>query len=454
MQRRTRFIGHPLIGALGALALLACDGSPSGAAASLDASTGRPAPDAAGRVADGGPRDALADSGLAADAGPVDAAPRDAARPRADASLAAPTRVLEDISLGDFRRIDLEPYLDRAVRIDHGYSLRRVRFRTDGREAWATVAVPFEVAPPPEGWGVVVNNPGTNGVGDPCALGTWAAGSGLAGLFGARGAIGVQLDYPGLATPGVHPYLVAEVEGRASLDAARATLELGLPASGAVAIVGVSQGGHATLAAAAQHAAYAPELDVRAFAAVAPSSVFLEQWRPYVDLAGPHQVFNALVAYAWSQHYGHDGAPIWAAGRRDDIDALMAERCLLTLIPAPTLWDVLGDDPVAIFDPAYIGALRDADFADYPFLAEGFGANRLGPYDQTAPLRIYQGDADTVVLEAHTRALVDALRAGGVEVEYEVVPGAGHIDLAFGFVADAQARTEESVAWVMAHLRP
>ncbi|MCA9557292.1 MAG: prolyl oligopeptidase family serine peptidase, partial [Myxococcales bacterium] len=231
-------------------------------------------------------------------------------------------------------------------------------------------------------------------------------------------------------------------------------LELGLPVSGAVAIVGVSQGGHATLAAAARHARYAPELDVRAFAAVAPSSVFLEQWRPYVDVSGPHQVFNALVAYAWSAHYGHVGAPIWAPARRDDIDAIMAERCLLTWFDVPTLWDVLGSDPAQIFDPAYIQALRAADFTDYPFLDEGFRANRLGPYAQTAPLRIYQGDADTVVLEAHTRALVDALRAGGVDVEYEVVPGAGHIDLAFGFVADAQARTEQSIAWVMAHLRP
>lgn len=425
----------------------AFDAEPDDGAAPLDA--GRDA-DADGEPYDGAvPLDAGRDGD--ADAGRVDGAPTGDIGTPAPPD-AGPSRVLEVVVGGDYTRDELEPFLDPAVHIDHGYSLLRVRFRTDGREAWATVAVPYEVEPPAAGWGVVINNPGTNGVGDPCALGTWVAGAGLAGTFGARGAVGVQVDYPGLGTPGVHPYLVAEVEGRASLDAARAALELGLPVSGAVAIVGVSQGGHATLAAAAQHEAYAPDLDVRAFAAVAPSSVFLEQWRAFPHVAGEHQVFYALLTYAWSQHYGHRGAPVWAEAVADDIDAIMAERCLLTPADDPTLWDVLGDDPAGIFDPVFVDAFRRGDFADYPFMSEGFRSNRLGPYPQTAPLRVYQGDADAVVLEAHTRALVDALRAGGVAVEYEVVPGAGHTDVAFGFVADDEARTDASVAWILEHL--
>jgi hypothetical protein len=39
-----------------------------------------------------------------------------------------------------------------------------------------------------------------------------------------------------------------------------------------------------------------------------------------------------------------------------------------------------------------------------------------------------------------------------VEVEYEVVPGGGHTDVAFGFVAYRQLRTDESIAWLREHL--
>lgn len=44
--------------------------------------------------------------------------------------------------------------------------------------------------------------------------------------------------------------------------------------------------------------------------------------------------------------------------------------------------------------------------------------------------------------------LVETLRAGGVDVEYEIVPGGTHTDVAFGFVAFAELRTEESLSWL------
>src|SRR5579871_3361121 len=62
----------------------------------------------------------------------------------------------------------------------------------------------------------------------------------------AQGYIVTATDYPGLGTPGPHPYLVGVSEGRAVLDSARAVRAL--PdghASNRVALWGHSQGGQA-----------------------------------------------------------------------------------------------------------------------------------------------------------------------------------------------------------------
>lgn len=360
-------------------------------------------------------------------------------------------RVLEVVYTLEVPRAELDALLAADATIDNGYTIWRIRYRTDGATAMATVAVPL-TEPPAGGWVTVVNNPYTNGVGDPCALGEWAAGAGLAGTFGARGMVGVAIDYPGLATPGVHPYLVARSEGRASLDAARAVFELDIPTNGRVVVGGVSQGGHATVAAAAQHATYAPELDIRGFVAIAPASVVAEQWSATVDVPGPHLVFHALLTYAWTDHYGYGVPSPWAEGL--DIDALMSSRCLLTPTAEPDLAAALGADPRAIFAPDYLAAFAGGFLDAYPFLARGFAENRLVPYTQTAPLRIYQGDADDVVPEANTARLVADLRAGGVEVEYLVVPDGGHVDVAFGYVSQQQLRTDDALAWVRAVSSP
>ena len=137
--------------------------------------------------------------------------------------------------------------------IDNGYSVYRVRYFTDGREARATFTVPYLAAAPPEGYAVAVNNPGTVGLADACAVGESLIGVGLAGYFGARGLFGVAVDYPGLATDGDHPYLVLELEGRAALDATRAALNFarleGIDVSGQAIIAGLSQdGGHTDVA--------------------------------------------------------------------------------------------------------------------------------------------------------------------------------------------------------------
>lgn len=360
-------------------------------------------------------------------------------------------------AIGDYSLADVERWLAPGVSIDNGYSVFTLRYASDGRASTATVTVPFQASPPEGGFPVVVNAHGTIGLEDPCRVSNTVSGAGLAGLFGARGAIGIAPDYPGLGTEGLHAYLSKEEEGKSVLDAIRAAQRLAryldVAASGGAAVVGLSQGGHAVLAAAALHASYAPELDVRAFGATAPASVYEEHWHTGVSIAGPHQPYFALVAWDWAELAG---APqdFWSAERADDIGTLMRTRCLWS--PSFTdellLGEALGEDPAQIFSAPFVEAFSTGQWGPWSFMGEAFAANRVVPFEQTAPIRIWQGTADTVVLPAMTHGLVDDLNAAGMDVEIVDVPGGTHIDTAFGFVASAELATEDSVAWIRGHL--
>jgi hypothetical protein len=119
---------------------------------------------------------------------------------------------------------------------------------------------------------LVVYAPGTRGVGDDCAPSyTLAHGTDYEMLFIKalldQGWAVTISDYEGLGTPGTHTYVVGQSEGRALIDAARATLRLsatGLSSSAPVAFYGYSQGGGAAGWAAQMESTYGSELNVRA----------------------------------------------------------------------------------------------------------------------------------------------------------------------------------------------
>jgi hypothetical protein len=69
----------------------------------------------------------------------------------------------------------------------------------------------------------------TSGVVEKCAPSLMPDNAGL--IWGiksmlAKGYIVVATDYPGLGTPGIHPYLIGVSEGRAVLDSVRAAIAL------------------------------------------------------------------------------------------------------------------------------------------------------------------------------------------------------------------------------------
>jgi hypothetical protein len=323
------------------------------------------------------------------------------------------------------------------------------------------VTLPIDLAggAPTEGFPVVVNAHGTVGLDDPCRISGTVSGTGLAGLFGARGSIGVAPDYPGLGTAGLHAYLDAQSEGESVLDAIRAALLVarheGVLANGRSAVVGLSQGGHAVLSAAALHQSYAPEVDIRAFGASAPATVYEEQWRPGVELPGPHLSMFALLAYSWAAEAGVDDDDIWAPGLVGEIDAIVGSRCEWSpsFTAEPLLGDAISDEPDEVFSQEFLSAFSTGEWAGpFAFMGERFEANRVVPFEQSAPIRIWQGSADAVVLPAMTQDLVADLGGGGMDIELTLVAGGTHLDTAFGFLAFPERATDESVAWVQARL--
>lgn len=117
---------------------------------------------------------------------------------------------------------------------------------------------------------------GTTGIADQCAPSRNPGGTELAltGPFIRAGYLVAQTDYEGLGTPGRHPYLVGESEGRSAVDAIRAAKQLPDAHGGdQLGIIGYSQGGHGALwANQVASSAYGKGLDVRATVAGAPAT--------------------------------------------------------------------------------------------------------------------------------------------------------------------------------------
>lgn len=124
---------------------------------------------------------------------------------------------------------------------------------------------------PEGGWPVIAWAHGTTGVADVCAPSfrprTPRDTSYLSGWLKAGYAI-VATDYPGLGTPGPHPYLLYRPEGLSVLDSVRAALaEWPTELRNRVIAVGQSQGSGAVLGAGYLWPAYAGDVGLKGIVA-------------------------------------------------------------------------------------------------------------------------------------------------------------------------------------------
>jgi acetyl esterase/lipase len=133
-------------------------------------------------------------------------------------------------------------------------------------------------------------------------------------------------DYPGLGTPGPHPYLVGESEARAVIDSVRAArLFPGLENSNRFAVWGHSQGGQASLFTGMIAKTYAPELQLVGVAAAAPATDLATLVRPAVTHAYMQRLCKAgsmvkmldlpNVSHGFAGYDSADAAVDWIADR-------------------------------------------------------------------------------------------------------------------------------------------
>jgi pimeloyl-ACP methyl ester carboxylesterase len=164
-----------------------------------------------------------------------------------------------------------------------------------------------------------------------------------------EGFVVVRTDYPGLGTPGIHPYLVGKSEGQAVLDSVRAAHNL-IPETGTrYAIIGASQGGHSAMFASQMAPDYAPDLEL--VATVTQAGAF--------DLAGilearsQDRIGAILFPYvfeAWSSVYDVSLEGVIVPGQEERVEQL-AHTCLTTPLgylkirDIPTGGDLLAIDP-------------------------------------------------------------------------------------------------------------
>jgi pimeloyl-ACP methyl ester carboxylesterase len=292
-----------------------------------------------------------------------------------------------------------------------------------------TVVAPVGQADPAAPRPILAYAHGTTGLGDQCAPSAEIA-DGSAGellLFPIalqQGWVIVETDYQGLGTPGEHPYLIGQSEGRNVLDSIRAAESLAgtgaAPASKAV-VWGHSQGGGAAAFTAELRPTYAPDVDLVGAIAGAPAA----ELTPGSAANRPaYSGFVPMVVAGLSAGYPD----------LDTKDALTdAGRAAVAEVSGMCLADALraftGTDPTTLLAP---GA------ADRPDWKADVDANRAGDRPTDVPIFLYHGADDDLIPPDVSARLLERYCAHGVVASRKVYPGTDHVSVvqaAFGDIA-------------------
>lgn len=282
--------------------------------------------------------------------------------------------------------------------------------------------------PPKGGWPVLSYAHGTVGLADKCApslkLGTIEQVIGLS--FVAQGIAVVATDYEGLGTPGRHPYIVGESEGRGVLDIVRAARQLpGETVSNKFVVWGHSQGGHAALFAGQLAKTWTPDLKLLGVVAGAPPSQLLNVADSLTN--SPYRGYLFMVV-----------AGMAAANPSLNIDDVLTEKgkALLPVVDTgcnSTVFKAFSVDPLDTL-------IKRDGFTTGPW-AEAMRANEPGGVPIPAPVFIVHGDKDEQIPVATSAKLLSKLCANKTVTLRRIYTGQDHAGAALASVFDV-------VAWI------
>lgn len=291
---------------------------------------------------------------------------------------------------------------------------------------------------PADGWPIVIWGHGTTGMIPECGPsrdpdtaffhpwllqpGAWSVapdyiGLGVdSGLRSPDAALEVPTPWTALARPfdrTSHPYLSPSGSGRAMLDGARATRALQTllspqvePDPGRTAVaIGLSQGGHAAIAAGEEHAAgYAPEVDLRAvIAAAPPAQLDLAELTP----TDRGRILPRLMGPMSIQHRDLSPATALAGSGRDRYALTWNSSC-------NTSWPFVLADALMEPDP-----VTDDDLAalvSRPGVTEALDDLRLGRRPVRVPVLVGHVVTDLTVPVSVSLRYASVARAAGTAV--------------------------------------
>lgn len=319
-----------------------------------------------------------------------------------------------------------------------------------------TVVVP-KGSPPPGGWPVVAYNHMTTGGGGPCGPSNIRDADSerrrkhedarLVTRLLARGVAVVRSDYEGIETPGPHPYFISDSLARSTIMMVRAARALEPDLSRTWATIGHSEGAAASIWAAHHARELAPDLDLRAVAALTPplttrESLDLGQQIPArLPGLGGLPALGALVLTGLGAAYPEFDEILRGGGLSARATSLLGDvetRCLTTL--------GLGDSWGGLV-PSRILGWRGAELkrVGYP-LIDRHSPLRADLGD--VPLRLEAGGLDVITPAQSILAWARRLRAGGKDVTFTLHPLGTHSSMLEDPVAMSRL-----AAWTAARLR-
>jgi acetyl esterase/lipase len=326
---------------------------------------------------------------------------------------------------------------ERMRREPRGGTAYRVLYRSSGLKGESIAVSGVVIVPdgpvPPGGRPILAWAHPTTGIVSRCAPSLafflFQQIQGLRDMLG-RGYVVTATDYPGLGTPGPHPYLVGVSEGRAVLDSIRAAGAIvGTGASNRAALWGHSQGGQAVLYAGLIAKSYAPELHLVGIAAAAPATDLGTLLKNDLDTPGGKNLL-AMTLWSWAQVFGAPMDEVVVPAALPVINRL-ANTCL--------------ESPVDILPRRADAKALAKRFLRVDNLTERepwrslLAENTVGAPPPSLPIFVAQGDIDDTVVPAVTRAYVGSLCAHGSAVRMMNLPRTGHAWIARDSAASAMA---------------
>jgi len=314
------------------------------------------------------------------------------------------------------------------------YRIEYLSESTDGSLQPLSALVAFPDNVQPRSWVLYFHGTNTRRQGAPSEPGL---GEGLlvAAAMSGNGHLLVAPDYEGMGlSTRDHPYLHRAATAAAGVNALAATAQLNaaltVHAADHLFVTGVSQGGHAALAAqAALQTADAlpsdmPPLRLRATAPIVGPFQLRDMSFPHAlsGKADSHALYLAYLALAYARIYGQPLEellkPEVAAQARGLFDGNHG---------AGEIMDALPEDPREMFQADFL-ALYDAG-GEHWFL-QALAENSVPVFAPQAPVRFYVGEADLDVLPEESRYMARRLAGLGPDVSVQSVGNFGHAQTA------------------------